>query len=87
MLLAVATNVRLGRWQLTVTNEVTYSAVILITTVKKVLRFCILIRYYHTVISFFLHKTGGLYYKTFYGRNLRIFIISYGVYPWQSFSV
>jgi len=27
----------------------------------------------------------GLYYKTFYGRNLRIFTISSSVCPWQAF--
>jgi hypothetical protein len=26
----------------------------------------------------------GLYYKTFYGRNLQIFAISYSVCPWQA---
>jgi hypothetical protein len=29
--------------------------------------------------------TRGLYYKTFYGRNLQIFVISYSVCPWQAF--
>ncbi len=29
---------------------------------------------------------GGLYYKTFYSRNLRIFIISQSVCPWQAFT-
>ncbi len=28
-----------------------------------------------------------MYYKTFYGRNLRIFVISYIVCPWQAFPV
>jgi hypothetical protein len=28
----------------------------------------------------------GLYYKTFYGRNLRTFIISWSVCPWQAFA-
>ncbi len=27
----------------------------------------------------------GLYYKTFFGRNLKIFTISYSVCPWQAF--
>jgi hypothetical protein len=27
----------------------------------------------------------GLYYKTYFGRNLRIFVISYSVCPWQVF--
>ncbi len=27
----------------------------------------------------------GLYYKTFYGRNLQIFVMSYSVCPWQAF--
>jgi len=26
-------------------------------------------------------------YKTFYGRNLRMFVISYSVCPWQDFPV
>jgi hypothetical protein len=29
--------------------------------------------------------TKGQYYKAFYGRNLRIFVISYSVCPWQAF--
>jgi len=29
-------------------------------------------------------KTRGLYYKTFYGRNLRIFVISKIDYFWQA---
>ncbi len=29
--------------------------------------------------------TGGLYYNTFYGRNLRIFLISLSVCPLQAF--
>ncbi len=32
----------------------------------------------------FLHSTG-LYYKTFYGRKLRIFVTSLSVCPWQAF--
>jgi hypothetical protein len=30
-------------------------------------------------------QARGLHYKTFYGRNLRIFIISWSVCPWQAF--
>ncbi len=30
-------------------------------------------------------KCRALYYKTFYGRNLRIFVISQSVCPWQAF--
>ncbi len=30
-------------------------------------------------------KAWGLYYKTYYGRNLRIFVISLSVCPWQAF--
>jgi hypothetical protein len=29
--------------------------------------------------------TKGLYYKTFYGRNLQIFVISSSVCPWQAY--
>jgi hypothetical protein len=29
--------------------------------------------------------TRGQCYKTFYGRNLRVFVISYSVRPWQTF--
>jgi hypothetical protein len=29
-------------------------------------------------------KVMGQYYKTFYGRNLQIYVISYGVCLWQS---
>ncbi len=38
-------------------------------------------------ISDFLHDTDlrGLYYKTFYGDNLRIFKLGWSVYPWQAF--
>ena len=30
-------------------------------------------------------KTRDLYYKTFYSRNLRIFVISWSVFLWQAF--
>ncbi len=32
-----------------------------------------------------LNPFRGLYYKIFYGRNLRIFVISSSVCPWQAF--
>jgi len=32
-----------------------------------------------------INDTWGLYYKTFYGRNLHIFVISQSVCPWQAF--
>ncbi len=31
-------------------------------------------------------ETWGLYYKTFYGGNLQIFVISQSVCPWQAFT-
>ncbi len=31
------------------------------------------------------HPHRSLYYKTFYGRNLRIFVISYKVCPFPAF--
>ncbi len=33
---------------------------------------------------FFDKGPWGLYYKTFYGRNLKIFLISLSVCPWQA---
>jgi len=33
-----------------------------------------------------MDETRGLYYKTYYGRNLQIFMISLSVCPWQAFS-
>jgi hypothetical protein len=35
--------------------------------------------------KFYNFDTRVLYYKTFYGRNLRIFVKSYSVCPWQVF--
>jgi hypothetical protein len=35
-------------------------------------------------LSFF-SLNWGLYYKTFYGHNLQIFVISWSVCPWQAF--
>ncbi len=29
--------------------------------------------------------TRAQFYKTFYGRNLQIFVIDYSVSPWQAF--
>ncbi len=29
--------------------------------------------------------TSGQSYQTFYGRNLRVFVISYNLGPWQAF--
>jgi hypothetical protein len=35
--------------------------------------------------SFYKIETRGLHYKTFDGRNLNIFILSYSVCLWQAF--
>jgi hypothetical protein len=42
---------------------------------------------YHGILPRYFYNIGPwpLYYKTFYGRNLRMFVISYGVCPWQAF--
>ncbi len=32
-----------------------------------------------------LHHLWGLYYKTYYRRNLQILVISHSVRPWQAF--
>jgi hypothetical protein len=37
-----------------------------------------------TSSTIFATKPRGQSYKTFYGRNLRIFVISYSVCPWQA---
>ncbi len=39
--------------------------------------------YSENILKDWLH--GGLYYKAFYGCNLRIFVISWSVCPWQAF--
>jgi hypothetical protein len=46
-----------------------------------------LLRKYVNYGSKRFHSTGprAQCYKTFYGRNLRIFVISYSVCPWQTF--
>ncbi len=33
----------------------------------------------------FVAPASGQCYKTFYGRKLRLFIISYSAFPWQAF--
>jgi hypothetical protein len=33
-----------------------------------------------------MRMTWGQSYKTIYGRNLRIFVISWSVRPWQAFA-
>jgi hypothetical protein len=38
-----------------------------------------------TVKLFVEYIPRGLYYKTFYGGNLKIFVISENVCPWQAF--
>ncbi len=35
--------------------------------------------------KFYNNDTWSLYYKTFYGRNLRTFVKSYSFCPWQAF--
>ncbi len=37
--------------------------------------------------KFYIIDTSGLYYKTFYGRNLWIFVTSWSFCPWQAFKL
>jgi hypothetical protein len=37
------------------------------------------------VLQLFRFQTWPLYFETFYGRNLRNFVISKSVCPWQAF--
>jgi hypothetical protein len=37
------------------------------------------------VVLFNIIFPWGMYYKTFYRRNLQIFVISWSVCPWQAY--
>jgi hypothetical protein len=77
---------RLGREWLAVTNALAYSAAVLITVKSFIVP---ALRHIHR-FSFFLitafTKIWGMYYKTSYGRNLRIYVISKSVCLWQAFT-
>jgi hypothetical protein len=67
----------------TMPSVIMVSVIMLSVVMLNVAMLCVVVP--ETVLVKTYQLLGGKYYKTFYGFNLRIFVISWNVCLWQAF--